>query len=304
MLIGITGVEVDHHNKEVEDLMRYIRASGNKFKIIYSDTLGVSIEKGKVYVSQSYSRPSGAGMENEVVEVDAVMLRHLGIIRDYEQFAYRLWCIRAFELNGLFVMNPLLSWLTATDKFATLLELAKHGLPIPDTLVTEQMFSAYDAAKSFRSIVVKPLRSAMGFGVFKLDDADAAMHIFSYFTNANKPMYVQRYMEKKNGGDYRLVVVGGQVLGAEFRKGLTWKSNVAQGAIPKLAHADAEMKELAVKATEALKLEYAGIDIAETKSGYVLIEANPTLAWQGFKKATGINPAKYIVSHLIKKVKG
>ncbi len=47
-----------------------------------------------------------------------------------------------------------------------------------------------------------------------------------------------------------------------------------------------------------------GVDIAETRDGYFILEVNPTMSWQGgFKRATGINPAKYIVNYLISKVK-
>lgn len=84
-------------------------------------------------------------------------------------------------------------------------------------------------------MVVKPLRSAMGgYGVAKIDDADEAMHFFSFLTNISKPILIQKYMEKAGGGgDYRVVVVNGQAIGAEFRRGGTgWKSNVAQGATP------------------------------------------------------------------------
>ena len=192
-------------------------------------------------------------------------------------------------------MNP--------PKPMALLKLSGKGLPIPETVATEHMFVAYSASRRFGSSVVKPLRSAMGFGVFKVDDPDLAMHAFSYLTNLSKPIYVQRYLDKKRNGDYRVVVVGGEVVGAEFRKGATWKSNVAQGAKPVAAKVDGELGELSIKACEALSLEYAGIDIADTREGYVILETNPTLSWQGFKKATKINPAGKIVRHLLDKVR-
>ncbi len=146
----------------------------------------------------------------------------------------------------------------------------------------------------------------MGFGVFQVDDADVAMYIFSYLTNLNKPMYVQRFLDKVGNGDYRVVVVGNEVIGAEFRRGgVTWKSNVAQGARPEPAKVTNELSELALKAIEVLGLDYGGgVDIAETRDGYFILEVNPTMSWQGFKRATGINPpAKYIVNYLISKVK-
>lgn len=303
MRIGITGVKVDDINKDAVDVMRYITLSGNTPKMIYADSLDIILSKEGISIMQSSEKASGAGSDETLIDVDGVLLRHLGTIRDYEQFMNRISCIRAFEAKGIYVMNPVVNWLFASDKFATLLELAKHKIPVPETVVTEQMFIAYNAVKRFKSAVIKPLRSAMGFGVFKVDDPDLALHAFSYFTNMNKPIYTQKFLEKIGDGDYRVVVVGGKVLGAEFRKGTTWKSNVAQGAVPKGIKPNSELVELSLKTAEALGLEYAGIDIAETKDGYFVLETNPTLSWQGFKKATGINPAKYIVERLIENIK-
>jgi len=304
--IGITSTSIirdEWTSKDVADLRKHISLSGNVPKIIYTDSLDMRLESGHVEMYQSSHGAIGAKGGRELLRLDGVLLRHLGTIRDYEQFTYRLFCISSFEERGIYVMNPVANWLFATDKFGTVLKLAQSRLPVPETVVTEHMFVAYSAVKKFKSSVIKPLRSGMGFGVFKVDDPDVAMHAFSYFTNMNKPIYVQKYLEKKGGGDYRVVVVGGEVVGAEFRKGATWKSNIAQGALPKIARADEELKELATKTCEVLGLDYAGIDIAATKDGYFVLEANPTLSWQGFKKATGINPAKQIVSQLIKKIR-
>ncbi len=260
--------------------------------------LGTNIGKGGIRVTQMI----GKEKEKEL-EIDCALLRHLGIIKDFEQFGSRLWSVRAIEQAGVYVMNPLTNWLFATDKLASIAILAKNGVPVPETESSENFFTAYGAVKRFGRAVVKPLRSAMGFGVFKVDDADVGMHIFSYFTNLSKPIYVQEYLEKKGGGDYRIVVVGDEILGCEFRKGSGWKSNIAQGATPKPGKLDSEMRELALKSVEALGLDFGGVDIAETRDGYYVLEVNPTLSWQGFKVATKVNPAIHIVRNLIDKVR-
>jgi ribosomal protein S6--L-glutamate ligase len=181
--------------------------------------------------------------------------------------------------------------------------LSKAGIPIPPTLSGEGMFEAYGAVKGFGRAVVKPLRSGKGIGVFKLEDQDMAMHIFNYMTSSNKPIYVQKYLEKEGGGDYRVMVVGGKVLGAIFRKSDSWKSNVARGASATKVKPDSELCEMSISATEKLGLDYGGVDILRTKEGYSVLEVNPTVAWSGFRKATGINPAGPIVELLVKKAR-
>lgn len=299
MKIGIIRpYEIEYNNQDMIDLDRAIKSLGHTSKRVYIDKIGVSMDRGRIDVTHmvSKNRPQSLG-------IDCAFLRHLGIIKDYEQFGSRLWSVRAIEQSGTLVMNNLMSWLMASDKLASLSTLAKEGLPVPHTFVTEDMFSAYREMKDEKEVVIKPIRGAMGFGVFRASDPDVAMHIFSYFTNLSKPMYLQRYMEKKGGGDYRVIVIGGRAIGAEFRKGKDWKSNVAQGAIPRKARMDDEMEEIAIKATEVLGLEYAGIDIADTREGYMILETNPTISWQGFKKATKINVAMRLVEHMVKRAR-
>ncbi len=300
MEIGIIRpYEIEFNNADVVDIDKAIKTRGHETRMIYADMLGIGISEKGINIGQMLSRS-----ERSKPEVDCAVLRHLGIIKDYEQYWHRVSFVRAMEACGIYVTNPVMQWLNARDKLSTFITLAKSGIPIPETISTEHMFIAYEAVKKFGKAVIKPLLSAMGYGVFKVEDPDVAMHIFSYLVNINKPMYVQKYIEKKGGGDYRVVVVEGRALGAEFRKGSGWKSNIAQGASPiNVENPDKELTELAIKATESLGLDFAGIDIAETEEGYCVLESNPTLSWQGFKKATGINPAEEIVDFLIRKAK-
>ncbi len=290
--------EIDYNPQDIEDLEHAIKALGHRAVNVYVDKLGITLETGRIDISQIVEKN-----KLDRVEIDAAFLRHLGMIKDYEQFGSRLWSVRAIEQKGVFVMNSLNSWLIASDKFAALAELAKAGLPVPKTFVSEDTYAAYNASKQMHEKVIKPLRGAMGFGVFKVDDPDMAMNVFNYFSNMNKPIYIQEYLKKKEGGDFRVVVVGGNVIGAEYRKGADWKSNVAQGGVPSAAKPDKEMREIAIKAAERLKLEYAGVDIAQTKDGYFILEVNPTMSWQGFRKATKIDLAEILIKHLVSRAK-
>ncbi len=297
MKIGVISSSEGYSNEELSDLKKAISKNNAGYVSINLSESFVRIEGGNVALMHTN------GGKAEHISADAAVMRSIGIIRDYEQFSHRLWLAQALELNGMVISNKISSWVSASDKLGTLIILSKYKIPVPDTTSSENFFHGYAAVKKYSDTVIKPLRSGKGIGVFRISDPDAAMHIFSYFTNLSKPIYVQRFLDKKGGGDYRVVVVGGEVIGAEFRKAKGWKSNVAQGAEPRKAQINAEMREIAIKATEALKLDYAGIDIADTKDGYYVLEANPTISWSGFRRVTGVNPASYIVKNLISNVK-
>ena len=289
--------EVEYNLPDIEDLEQAVRSLGHRVVRVFVNMAGVEVGKG-VRVFQRVGR----GIVEDV-RIDAGVLRHLGLIRDFEQLLHRVWVVRAIEYSGSYVINEVVRWLIASDKLAALMELSRAGLPVPETVSSENMFIGYEAVKRFGESVVKQVRGSMGYGVFRVNDPDVAFHIFSYLVNLNKPIYVQRYLSKRGEGDYRVVVVGGQVVGAIFRKADGWKSNVAQGAKPIAVKPNMELGELAVKACEVLGLEYAGVDIAEANDGYYILETNPSMSWQGFKAATGINPAIHIVKYLESKVR-
>ena len=296
MDIGIVvSVEADTLAEETVDLERAIRDAGHTPRRILVERLAVEVG-GRTRLFEAI------GGELKPLDVAAAFLRSIGLVRDFEQYAYRLWLLELLAQSFPIINNPA-RWAMARNKAASLVLLALSGLPTPWTFVTENFFAAYTAATRAGRTVVKPLLSSMGYGVRRLDDADEAAHFFSFLLNLNKPIYVQRYYEKVGGGDYRAIVVGGELLGAIFRKGRSWKSNVSLGATAEPAQLGNEVAELDVRAVEVLGLDYGGVDIALTSEGPLVMEVNPTMGWRGFKRATGLNPAPLLVRLLVDKVK-
>ncbi len=290
-----------YRSESTNDLIKAIKNAGCRPVEIGISSVKVKFEKSRM--AHYLISPFGYSDEETKLSVDGAILREIGIIRDFEQYSHRIWCIRSMEMSGITIINNVTSWLAARDKLGSLAILSKSGIPVPDTSASESFIAGYNAVRNFKKAVVKPQIGSRGLGVFMVEDPDVAVHIFSYLMNLSKPIYVQRFLEKNGGGDYRIVVVGGDVIGAEYRKNRNWKSNVAAGAKPKAAKLNPELKEIAIKSTEALGLDYAGVDVADTDEGYFVLEVNPSVTWTGFKKVTGINPAIHIVNNLLEKLK-
>ena len=214
MNIGIITPSESAASGEAKDLISAVKKAGHRPTQINIGSIVVKIARNGVrpYYLTEFTKELQ-------IDLECAVFRHIGIINDYEQFSQRIWSVRAMEMNGTYVANNIACWIKASDKLGTLMDLSAHGLPVPQTVSGESFFSGYEAVKEFGSAVVKPLRSGKGLGVFKVNDPDVAMHIFSYFTNLSKPIYVQKYLNKIGRGDYRIVVVGGSVIGAEYRKG-------------------------------------------------------------------------------------
>lgn len=241
----------------------------------------------------------------EEVDVDAAILRNIGFFLSLEVFMKRLGVLEALAQKVPVVNNPTASFI-ARDKWRCLLRLRASGIPVPETLITENPFTAMKFVTTKKKTVLKPLMGSLGLGSTLVSDPDTAFSITKSLRNIGIPSYYQVYLEKP-GYDYRVFVVGDRVIGAMKRVSSHWKTNIAQGAqgVAVKIEEEPEVYELALRATKVLGLEYAGVDIAyDSVTGkYFVLEVNAFPHWEGLRRATGINPPDYIVEHVINKVK-
>ena len=108
--------------------------------------------------------------------------------------------------------------------------------------------------------------------------------------------------------DVRVYVVGGRVLGAMRRYATEedWRTNVALGGDVEdvTEQVDDDARRLARRATAALGLDYAGVDLIRGEEGWQLLEVNATAGFKGFFRATGCSPAPSIAALAIERVGG
>ena len=239
----------------------------------------------------------------EVSNIDLCFFRSFGA-GSYEQIVKRLGLMRHLESADTFVVNPVKALLEVRDKYSTIAILAKAGLPVPETYVTESAHWAYRKTRNFKQAVYKPIVGSLGFGAMKFDDSDLAFNAYKTLETLSLPLYVQEYLENPQR-DIRAFVIGEKVVASMYRvasKG-SWKANIALGNKPKLLKLSKELKDMVVKASKTLGLIYAGVDILETKNGPVLLEVNGSPSWQGLKQASGVNVAELLVKHVLSLMK-
>jgi ribosomal protein S6--L-glutamate ligase len=239
----------------------------------------------------------------EIRDIDLCFLRSFDS-GSYEQIAKRIGLMRHLEATGTCVVNPLESLLKARDKYSTITALAKAGLPIPETYVTESAHWAYRSTRNLEHTVYKPVTGSLGFGTMKFDNNDMAFNAYRTLEEMGLPLYIQRYLENPQR-DIRAFVIGEKVVAAMYRVATkdNWKTNIALGNKPKALTLTRKLEEMSIKTSKALGLIYAGVDILETDNGPVLLEVNGSPSWQGLKEASGINVAELLVKHAVSLVK-
>jgi len=149
--------------RSVNDLFEAARKRGVEAVYLKLPLIDALIDDGKIFVKQ----------RDELVNIDGAVLRGIGLVMSLDVFEKRLGVLEALA-STIPVINKPLNALVAKDKWRSLVRLALHGLPVPDTMITENPFSAMKYAQSKRKIVYKPLTGSLGLGSALIEDPDLA----------------------------------------------------------------------------------------------------------------------------------
>ncbi|HEX8008754.1 MAG TPA: RimK family alpha-L-glutamate ligase, partial [Trebonia sp.] len=160
-----------------------------------------------------------------------------------------LYAARTLEALGSVVVNSAAATEVCGDKWRTSLALEAAGLPTPRTAVALTPGAALQALDAIGyPAVIKPLVGSWGRLVAPLPDPQAAATVLEYVQALPSPqshiVYVQE-MVRKPGRDIRAVVIGGEVLGATYRRHQAWRTNVARGAVTEYCPLTPELAKLA-----------------------------------------------------------
>ncbi|PHS24074.1 MAG: RimK family alpha-L-glutamate ligase [Methylophaga sp.] len=243
------------------------------------------------------------GFKNQLP--DAAMVRGIAP-GSLEQITLRMDILHTLAELNVPVFNPASAIEHTVDKARTSLRLHLAGLNTPKTWACENASLAREIADTQFSksvtLVIKPLFGCMGKGIEKV----ATLEQFDAIQAVGDAFYMQQYIEPyqpEHWQDWRLMVIDDQVCAAMSRRSQHWITNFAQGAECFTATVTPEMEQLAIKATQAVQADYAGVDLIRQQDGsYTVLEVNSVPAWKGLYQATGINAASYLAQALANRI--
>jgi RimK family alpha-L-glutamate ligase len=193
-----------------------------------------------------------------------------------------------------------------------MLALKKAGIDVPKTIYGSlwYLYETMGADTSVRPykwpVIIKGSGGDRGTRVFKADNLEELETLVRDLRKTEieegKRYMLQEYIP--NDGDYRVLVLGKKVLGVMKRSSqdkAEFRNNYSAGGSVEVADLPEEIKQLAVRATEACGLAVAGVDVAFRdfdKSRPVIWEVNKGPQFKGFMEATGIDVPKEIVKYL------
>ena len=237
------------------------------------------------------------------VELDAIIVRDVGISFSLEQISFKFDLLRQFE-NSTPVMNRSEAIQNAANKFFSFYLFKLAHLPIPRTTITSELDVALNALETFESAVVKPIFGSQGKGIHKLESSQPDLKPkISELLKERGVLYLQEFVPNP-GRDIRVFVVGEEAVGAIYRVSLSgsFVSNLSQGGTPVKCEFTEEMRELAVRATKAVGADFAGVDLIEGEEGLFVLEVNATPSGKGINRACGIDVTERIVDLLFERL--
>lgn len=263
------------------------------YKCLYFSQLAASI-RFKPYLK--------VGNTNILEELDALIIRPIGR-GSLEEIIFRMDILHRLQRLGLYIINPPKALEHCVDKYASLALLEEHGIPVPRTVVTENVDEALKAFNDLgRDIVIKPLFGSRGMGSTRINDPEIASTIFKAVTFYHGVIYIQEYVPH-GFSDIRAFVIGDHVVAAMRRVANSWKTNYSQGARPVTLKLEKEIEKLAIKSAECIECKIAGVDILESPKGPLINEINSQPGWKGLQSVSKVNIADEIVSFILSELK-
>jgi len=230
-----------------------------------------------IYLRSLYLSPLAFGVDMDK-EMDDDWRTSLVILREKAEVLIAV--MRRWEAMGLPIYNPL-SVSDAVRKPYQLAELAKAGLPVPETLWTNDP-AAVRRFASERRIAYKPIAGGAATRELSADDLDDA----KLARLANAPVTFQELLP---GRDVRVFVLDGRVVAAFqiHSQALDYRQNEEKVERIDL---DPAVERLCLRAASITGLRFTGMDLKETADGTPkILELNPSPMFLGFDARGGTN---------------
>ncbi len=282
-------------NKALYSTKRLVEAAQTKgWEVRVIDYLKCSIEIMKDQLRVNY-------LGENLPPPDAIIPR-IGASRTF----YGTAMVRHFEMMDAFSVAGNLAIKRSRDKLRSLQILSKNGVDMPKTVFASNKSSAKDviALSGGAPLVLKILEGTQGVGVVLVDTEKAAKSVLDAFYGMDVNLLVQEFIEEAGGADIRVLVVGGQIVGAMKRQGAEgdFRSNLHQGGSATAHKLTRKEKSTALAAAKSMGLGVCGVDMIPSSRGPLVMEVNSSPGLEGIEKSTGIDVAGKIMEYIEKNV--
>ncbi len=214
--------------------------------------------------------------------------------------------VRQFEMMKVFTTTESQALVRSRDKLRSMQILTRSGVGIPKTVFTNYSKDVGSIVDNVGGApcIIKLLQGTQGLGVVLAETKKAAVAVCEAFNSLKARVIVQEFIKESRGVDIRAFVVDGRVVGAMKRTGKEgeFRSNLHRGGTAQLIELTHEEEVTAIKASKALGLHVAGVDLLQSDRGPLVIEVNSSPGLEGIEAATKQDIAGEIVKFIERNV--
>jgi len=215
--------------------------------------------------------------------------------------------LAAMQAAGVPSLNDGAAIRVGRDHWRTARALASSGLPHPETVAgaEPEALAAAAAAVCGFPCVVKLRHSRQGVGVIRCAGPPELDAVLDSLWRLGDELVVQRFCPP-GGVSLRVLVLQGEALGVTEHRAPAgeFRANAARGGSVRAVEAGGEPVGLAIEATRAVGLGFAGVDLFPDSGRWLVGEVNPSPGWRHFAAATGVPVAGLLVEALVRLAAG
>jgi ribosomal protein S6--L-glutamate ligase len=214
--------------------------------------------------------------------------------------------VRQFQEMDIFCANTAHGITNSRDKLRSLQILSRHHVGIPRTTFVRDRKDVLPAIERVGGapVVIKLIEGTQGIGVLLAESVKTAEGIVELLQSQKQNVLIQKFVAESKGRDIRAFVVGDRVVAAMRRvaQGQEFRSNVHRGGIAEPVELDEDYIQTAVRCTQILGLQVAGVDMLEGKDGPQVMEVNSSPGLEGIEAATGLDVAGAVIEYIAAQV--
>jgi ribosomal protein S6--L-glutamate ligase len=282
--------------------------------IIYNGSLTHDKFKDQAVLLKEAAERAGVRAElRKNYEILMDLSSSLAVHPDFVVFLDKDILLANFLKNaGVPVFNDPVVIETCDNKAKQYLELSKHGIPIPKTIIAPKVYPSFTINDSgyYEQIleqldlpmIIKEGHGSFGMRVYLIETEE---DFFAKTDELRGVDYVfQKFIATSRGRDIRVNIVGGEVVAAMYRYSETdFRANITNGGVAKQIELTEQQKALAIQAAHAVGAEFAGVDLLFGEDEEPLVcEVNAAAHIRNIYNVTGINVADAMIDYILRKL--
>ncbi|WP_172369022.1 ATP-grasp domain-containing protein [Sporosarcina jiandibaonis] len=214
--------------------------------------------------------------------------------------------------NNIRIFNDPIVIETCDNKANQYLELAKHGISMPKTIIAPKVYPSFTIADSgyYEKVlselglpmIIKEGHGSFGMRVYLIETEE---EFYAKTEELRGVDYVfQEFIETSKGRDIRVNIVGGEIVAAMYRHSETdFRANITNGGVAEVIELTDAQRDLAIKAADAVGAEFAGVDLLFGEDEKPLVcEVNAAAHIRNIYNVTGINVADEMIAYILREI--